>query len=240
MYKKALLLLFVTSSLGCSKTTYYTNAGYWKMYTEDIFGAEKDFVSALIESPGNMHARYNLAINNINLEQLKNSVTELSALEKMYEGNERYSNSKELFAVYFAKAFVLGMVQDVDGALASYQKALRIDPKSKDVKRNIELLTTHETTDGDGKGSSDNQKGKRKKGKKGEKGEDSDQKDGAGDKAKNDDIQGQDKKSLERKNLSKEEIEQILKEIKQQESKVRAKESKKNGEAGKGDDDKSW
>ena len=75
MFKKAFLFLVFTSSLGCSKTVFYTNAGYWKMYTKDVFGAEKALLSALVESPGNVQARYNLAMNNVNLEQLKNSLT---------------------------------------------------------------------------------------------------------------------------------------------------------------------
>lgn len=241
MCRKVLLLFFVLVFLGgCSKSAYHTNVGYWKMYTKDIFGAEKNLVEALLENPGNLFARYNLAVNDISTEQLKNALTELDALEEIYERSESKKFSKELFEVYFAKGFVRGMVQDVDGALESYQKALSIDPKSKDVKRNIELLTTHQTKDGKGKGRPQNNKGKKGEGEEGEKGQKSDKKEGEDENPQDQDIQGQDQESLKRKNLSKEEIEQILKEIKQQESKVRAKESRKNGDSGKGDDDKSW
>ncbi len=224
---------------GCSKSVLHSNLGYLKMYSKDNIGAEKELMKSLSEDHLNFGARYNLSMNNLMLEKLKNSLTELTALEKTYEKGLKTSNSKELYNVYFAKAFVLSMVQDFDQALETYQKALRINPESIPVKKNIELLTQKQSQSGSGEGSSKDQKGENDKGKEGSEGESLSNENGSEEKSSSS-PKGEDKESLKKKNLSKEEIEQILKEIKEQESKVRAKDSRKEGGSGEGDDEKSW
>ncbi len=197
---------------------------------ENPRAAKKEFLKALLENPGDDIARYNLAISNLASEQVKDALKEVEALEKAYEADSRFEMSDRLFNVYFAKAFILGFIQDVPGALGAYQKALRIKPASLKVKNNIEVLTA-QSSGGKGGGESDpDKKGKKSKGEGDEESSDGDQKDKSkgsneGDK---EDIKGQDDESLKKKNLSKEELEQILKEIKDQESKVRSKENKKN------------
>ncbi len=202
------------------------------MYMKNPQGAKKEFVAALLENPGDDVARYNLAISNLASEQIKDALKEVEALEKAYEADPRFEMSEKLFNVYFAKAFMLGLIQNTPEALDSYQKALKIKPSSLKVKNNIEILTAT-GSGGKGKGDADpNKKGKKTKGKGDEESSDGNKKDKSkgsneGDK---EDIKGQDDESLKKKNLSKEELEQILKEIKDQESKVRSKENQKNGD----------
>ncbi len=235
IFLKCTMLLMFLLEPGCNKSTWYNNVGIFKMYTKTPLKAKTAFTKALLINPENAIARYNLSISNLHLQKLNDSLKELNALQKVYETDSRFKNSKELFNVYFAQAFLLGLIQDVSGALSTYQKALKIDSSSVKVKNNIEILTKK----GSGKKSGDSDK--KKKGKKGESkdkasGGEKDNLKGLGEKDK---IQGQDDSSLKKKNLSKAELEQILKEIKDQESKVRAKENKKNEKKG-GGNEKTW
>ncbi len=236
LLKSTMVLIFLLGT-GCDKSTWYNNVGIFKMYTKTPLKAKAAFTKALLENPENAIARYNLSIGNLHLEQLNDSLKELNALQKVYESNARFENSKELFNVYFAKAFLLGLIQDVSEALNTYQKALRIDPSSLKVKNNIEILTQK----GSGKKGGDSNK-KKEGEKKGGNEKTPDKEKGESNKLdKNDKIQGQDDSSLKKKNLSKAELEQILKEIKDQESKVRAKENKKNKrKKGGARNEKTW
>jgi tetratricopeptide (TPR) repeat protein len=58
-----------------------------------------------------------------------------------YENALKYAQSNEMkFASLFNQAQLLGKDKKVDEALEFYQKALSLDPTSKEVKTNIELL----------------------------------------------------------------------------------------------------
>jgi tetratricopeptide (TPR) repeat protein len=244
--KARLLFLGMTLFLsGCGDTAYYINSGFWKMKRDLPSEAKVDFIKALLREPGSMSARYNLAMSNLKLEQIKDSLTELDLLENLYTSkydhfDEAVANhSEELYRIYFAKGFVYGLIQDVPSALEAYQKALFIKPESIEVKHNIELLTMQSQQGSKGKS------GQKKKGQKGDgknsdsDGESKDEKDSGKDENKSDEIKGRDDESLKKRKLSKEEIEQILKEIKEQESKVRSKENR--GKAKKGaPNDKTW
>ncbi len=228
-------LFFVVT--GCDKASVYNNSGVFQKYLGNSTQAEKDFKTALLENPYHYVARYNLSMTDLELEKLKDALTEIEEVEKIHLSDEHLSRSKEMFKVYFAKAFLLGLIEDIPGALESYQKALSVVPDSLEVKNNIEILTKS----GSGKGKKGKSKGK-KKGGKGDGGESGDQKDkskGQGEGDEKNDPKGRDDSSLKKKNLSKEEIEQILKEIKNQESRVRAKATKKKGKSG-GQNEKSW
>lgn len=229
-----ILFLFV----GCDGIVVHNNIGFLKMYMKNPIDAKKKFTEALLENPTYVLARYNLSMSNLHLEQLKDSLKELNALEKVYENSPKFEYSDQLYKVYFAKGFILGLVQDIDGALASYQNALKIKPKSEEVKNNIEILTSKGSGRSKNGESDEKKEGKEGDDKTGSEGGKGDSKKGTG-KGNKDNPKGRDDSSLKRKNLSKEEIKQILKEIKDQESKVRAKENKNTDRKG-GPSGKTW
>jgi len=210
--------------------------------SEDFLTARETYIEALLEAPGSVHYRYNLAIANTAGERLSDALKELSVLESFYKGKElKKEDYKELFKLYFATAFIKGLTQNYDQALEYYQKALNIDPESLEVKKNIELLISQKKSqkNKDGKPSEDKKKGGQKGDESENQGDDKKQK---GKDKNNKDAKGQDDETLKKKNLSKQQIEQILKEIKDQEGKVRAKENQKNKgkKKGRGADGKTW
>jgi len=237
---KLYLCLVLMSLVACGAGVVESNKGTSAFKAGDYQTARDLYIGALLEDPNSIYYRYNLAIANTAGERLRDAQKELETIELFYKEREVLeSDHQALFKLYFAQAFVYGLVQDTEKALAYYQKALQFQD-SLDVKKNIELLITQEKQKSkDGKSSKDKKDG----GKKGEKSENKgDKEDSKGDDKDKKEIKGQDEDSLKKKNLSPEEIEQILKEIKNQESKVRGKENQKNkGEKkGKGANGKTW
>lgn len=218
--------------------------GSLELYFKNTSKAEKKYIRSLAENPDIYLSRYNFAVSEIPLEKLHNALKELKALEEQVLNNtERTGDAAILYKIFFAKAFIYGLLENIPDALENYQRALNFRPDSREIKRNIELLTKNQ------QGS-----GKSKKGQKGNKSEEGEQKASAeeqGDQKKdkdskgkeenkNQDVKGQDEESLKKKNLSEEEVEQILKEIKDQESRVRAKENNKDEGAKGKENDKNW
>lgn|GEM_PF-2378578 len=240
--KLSLLFIFSTCLISCGPGVLESNKGTRAFQSEDFMTARDHYIGALLENPTSASYRYNLAIANTAGEQLSDALKELESIKLTYKNREITDKDYEsLYSLYFAMGFLHSLTQNVDEALDHYQKALRIKPDSIDVKKNIELLIQQKKSQKgkDGKPSKDKKDGGKKGDKSEEKGDDKDSKGKDKDK-KN--IKGQDDETLKKKNLSKEEIEQILKEIKDQESKVRAKESQKNKgqKKGKGANEKTW
>jgi len=236
-------LLFIFTAfillVSCAPGVFENNKGVFSVERQDPIQARQSFLNALLENPKSRVFRYNLSISNIVNEKLKEALNEVEALESFYKEKEiKKSDYDELFKIYFAKGFLYGLIQKTDKALEYYQKALRIKPGSLEVKKNIELLVQQKRSQKskDGKPSYE----------EGEDGEEIGDPDKKGDKDKSAGEQNSEEKSkgeeesLKRKNLTKEEIEQILKEIKNQESKVRAKESQKNRNKKGTGDEKPW
>lgn len=242
LIKKTPFIFALLFLVACGPGVLQNNKGTSSFRSEDYLTAREFYIGALLERPESIQFRYNLAIANTAGERLSDALKELDAIEESYK-NRKVSEAdyEDLFKLYFAKAFLHGLTQNVDQALEYYQKALRIKPDAVDVKKNIELLIQQKKSQEgkDGKPSKDKKDG----GKKGDKSDKGDNKDSKGKDKDKQNMKGQDEESLKKKNLSKEEIEQILKEIKDQESKVRAKESQKNKEGqkrGKGANGKTW
>lgn len=237
----SIMLLIILSS--CSKSTYFNNLGSINLRFGDTVKADKNYNRSLNNDPHRWIARYNFAVTQMGLENLNDSLKELEVLEKeVSSAKSGVFRNEILFKIKFAKGFLYGLIKDIPKALDSYQEALGLKPNSYDVKKNIELLTSEKKGGGKGGESSEQSKD-------GEDGEasdsdnntndgESDKNEGKGDK-KDKDPKGQDDSSLEKKQLSKEEIEQILKEIKEQESEVRSRENIRNNKKGE-DNDKNW
>lgn len=144
---------------------------------------------------------------------LGNALEGLGALQKSidaYGVAEKISEDPVIqFQSRFNQAQALAKLKKVDEALALYQKALELNPESKEVKTNIELLLSG----GGGKGGDGEQK-------------DKEQENGQGKDQKN---QEEPKKFAENKpqekkqpqNLSQADVKKILEELKQQEQRIR-------------------
>ena len=98
-----------------------------------------------------------------------------------------------------------------DEALIQYQQALQLNPKSYEVKHNIEMMIQQQQSGGGGEGDPDSQEKN--------KGEDQSKSDPGTDPKK----QEQEAKAKP-KNLNEKDVEKILEELKNQEQKIRAKE----------------
>ena len=238
--------LFILLLASCSKPSLLNNEGVLDMYFEKYRSSKDAFVESLVLSPESLHTRYNLSLVDLKEERIASADKELDHLLKLLRNSQSFDKkNEELFKVLFAKAIIQTSLENIPGALTRYQEALGLKPDSISVKNNIELLLKNQN----GKSGSDGEKSD-KKGKKGdskkEKEKDKDQdggdskdKKGEGDNPSDETPKGRDDSTLKRKNLSEKEKDQILKEIKSQESKIRSKENS-NKKKGEGVSGKAW
>lgn len=151
---------------------------------------------------------------------------------------------EQKFYARFNRGELYGRGKKIDEALAQYQRALEIDPNSKETKTNIELLLSGQGGQGEGEDqqqdSKDKKDGKGQQNKKDGKGQGDqkdpkDDKDGEGQKDKEDPSKdGQKKQSAKyvprqyKGDLKESEVRKILGEIKQQEQKIRSEFNRKD------------
>lgn len=231
--RNCILFIFMSiSTLSCSKGSIEHNLGIFHFKFKNYESAEKSFVNALVENPNLGISRYALALSFLPREQLKDSLTELNSLLK------KNTSDEAKFKLFFAKAVVYSLLGELEPALNFYQKCLYLKPDSIEVKTNIELLFGE---DGDGKGNAlKSAKSKKKK--------DSSDSDGEGERSEDDPEsqneaeKKQQEESQTKKNLSPAELKRILKELQQQEKKVRAKgyEGQEGDGKNKTDKGKPW
>ncbi len=220
----AVFTLFTLTS--CSKAAFEHNKGAVYLRLKDIDAAKNSFSRALINEPRLGVSRYSLAFSLLSAEQHKEAIQELDALIT------EQTSQKNLFKVYFAKAVVYSLIGELEKALDFYQKCLYIQSDSVEVKTNIELLFGG--GDGEGEGKSNRSKLSKKKDKESKAGEGDKEKKEQDEKSK-DATEKEKKDSEKKKNLSPQDIERILKELKQQEKKIRSQSYQQNT---KGDEDK--
>ncbi len=218
MTKLLLLLLYLPPARATPLESYWRNAeGVARFAQKSYYAAYQRFLKALEPDPFNPEILMNLALT--------------------FEVNEEYEKAEKAYAsvlhllpetapLRFAALFNIGGVQakqkKIDEALKSYQAALAMDPNSKEVKTNIELLWQQ----GGGGG-----KGKDKDQKKDPNGKEPQEKPD-GDKPQNKDgpIQNgkpSEPKPFDSKELTPQDVKKILDEIKNQEQSVRANEYEK-------------
>ena len=195
------------------------------------------YTNILVKDPANIAARLSLALTYDMLKKYKASEKEYRYINKSVQKN---------FIALFNYGNSLAAQSRIDDALDAYQEALELNPDSKEVKANIELMMLQKQKSGE----SDKSEKQDKSGKGGEGQPDpnqdpaNDQENDEKNKEKNDQSQKQkeDQQKKEAKEepnkLSKKDIDQIIEEIKRQEQKVRARELNNNGR-GKSLD-KSW
>ena len=202
----ALLLLWAGSAHAVTLQSYWNNhKGVSRFNDKAYFPAYQNFLKALESDPLNPRLQLNLA-------RTFEANEDFEKADKAYRGALRVlpENSDLRFEALFNLGNVDAKLQHIDEALAAYQAALEIDPESKEVKTNIELLW--QGGGGQGKG-----EGKDKK----------DQKEGEskGNQAQQPQEPQEQKKKpkpFQSQELSKDDVKRILDEIKNQEQSIRA------------------
>lgn len=226
----AAILLISTHARATTVGSFWENRnGIRKFKDKAYYPAYQSFLKALQEDPLNPELHLNLAL-------VFEANEEWEKAEKTYKGALRLlpENSSRRFEALFNLAGTLAKQNKFDEALAAYQACLEMDPESKEVKTNIELLWQS----GGGKGQNQNQDKKDQQGKNKQDGE-GQKKDEKKDQSQ-DPQQDQKKpqpKPFDSKELTPQDVKKILDEIKNQEQSIRAQEyERKAKEAPRGKD----
>lgn len=213
-----LVLFFLGFSIHAADPRSVSNnrSGISALEKKAIAEAERDFIQALETEPEDARLHINLGI----VFQVKK---DFERAFKEYQTGLRFAKDPETkFFANFNSAQVIGS-KDVDLALRLYQEALEYKPDSRETKHNIELLMQQQSGGGGGEGDKKNDKSD-------DKGEDTGQ----------DRTQEQNKNEpqpYKGKELSQQDVQNILDELKNQEQKVRAKENNSGREKSL---DKDW
>lgn len=238
--RKILFFLSLVALAGCGKSTspqtlMLNREGNALLLKQSYAAAVDKYVEALKYDPFKAELHLNMGLAFEGLQQPD------KALQSYAQADKLAASPEVKFMARFNQAQLLAKGKKVDEALALYQKALEIEPTSKETKTNIELLTQQQQGQGgqsDNKDNKDqkqnqqqqqNQQNKDNKDKK-------DNKDNKDD--KNPDKQKQDKKyenspkyqprKFDSKDLSESDVKKILGELRQQEQKIRAEFNRKD------------
>lgn len=218
------LLMLVLAS-ACSPASHATTLNSWlrnrdgikKLDQKSYLGAYQNFLKAMEDDPLNPELHLNLGL-------AFEANEEYEKAEQAYRGALKLvpENSARRFEALFNLGGVLAKERKISEALDAYQAALDMQPDSKEVKTNIELLWQQGEGGGEGK---DDKKDQQKKDQ---------QKDGQG---KNDqqnkdkdpqDEQKKQPKPFQSQELTPQDVKKILDEIKNQEQSIRAQEYERN------------
>jgi Ca-activated chloride channel homolog len=227
MKSRLLLFLLMYSQVSLATTNvvdiWKNNQAVDHIQKKQVLEAHEDFLQLLSKEPFHPIYQFNLATSFFATEDLDKSIKMYNELKKLDPLPPTVS-----FALYYNLGVLYGLSKDIDKALENYQKALEFNPDSKEVKTNIELLFKG----GKGGGKGDKQDKEQKE--KGDK-EDEQQKEPQEFSNKN---QNQQPDQFNGKDMSKNDVNKILDELKKQEQKIRAQHERKgNKEA---DHEKAW
>ncbi len=192
-------------------------------YTQQkkLVEAHEEFSSLVTDDPFHPVLQFNLGSSYIAVEDPKKAI-------KMYEEilKNPHLPPQLSFSVHYNLGILYSADKELDLALKNYQKALAFFPDSKEVKTNIELLFK-EQQGGGGKGD--------KKENKDEKGDQDQEQEKEPQEFDN---KPQQPDQFNDKEMSKEDVNKILEELKKQEQNIKAKHERKGGK--EADREKSW
>ncbi|MCB0412020.1 MAG: tetratricopeptide repeat protein, partial [Bdellovibrionales bacterium] len=193
---------------------YLNNKAMGFFHAKDVRQGYDALLEALDKDPLNPVLQYNLGIAFWLNEEIDKAFAQLDSAEK-------YTRDPELlFMIYFAKGVLAARQKNIDLALENYQRALDIQPESREVKENIELLWLQQGGGGGkGKDNKDQSKGKSDPNKQEDQGKDQNN--------PNQQPQQQQQKPqpFKSQELTKDQVRKILEELKNQEQKIRAMEN---------------
>ncbi|MES2856468.1 MAG: tetratricopeptide repeat protein [Bdellovibrionota bacterium] len=206
------------------------NSGVKKFTQEKPVEAFEDFADALAELPFTPEAHFNLGNAFFAMKEPDKAISEFNEAIRLAPGDSERAKDVR-FRALFNKASTLAELKKVDEALEVYQQALDILPDSKETKTNIELLTAQ---GGGGQGESPQEKPKDGDDKKEGEGDQQQQqqppKPKEGEKPK--------PKPFKSEELTNQDVNRILDELKRQEEQIRAKMERQN--AKDAPPDKDW
>ncbi len=219
------LLLFPFDSAEASHSLsdiWRNNSAAKHMSQKKFTEAQEELTELLSEKPFDPVFQFNMGASFITVEEPKKAI-------QMYE--ELLKQNPLPASIEFVTYYNLGFLHsleggDIDKALENYQKALGLNPDSKEIKTNIELLLQG------GKG-----------GGKGDKKEESDDskennEDGEQPQEPQKFTNKQQPNQFDSKDMSKSDVKKILEELKKQEQRIRSKHDRKGGK--EADREKNW
>lgn len=113
---------------------------------QKMLEAHQEFSELLAEKPFHPLFQFNLGSSYIGVEDKENAI-------KMYNEILKLNPVPPVveFGTYYNLGVLYGASGEIDKALSSYQKALALNPDSKEIKTNIELLLQQQQGGGKGK-----------------------------------------------------------------------------------------
>jgi tetratricopeptide (TPR) repeat protein len=190
--------------------------------------AQSEMLKALRRSPLQPELHLNLGIAQMGLGHLSRALGSFRMAEELAQ------DEGMKFMARFNQALVLTIDKKIPDALEMYQKALEIDPSSKEVKTNIELLMQQQQ--GQGQGEGEDQEKKDQEPKDGD-----ESKDGKNQKEPQKFNESQSYKPKdEQENLSEGQIKKILEEIKRQEQQINNSEIRQKQMHKESANEKDW
>lgn len=249
-----MVVISVVSEARDLRIVYKNNLGVVRARMQKNQEALDQFIGLTAKDPSDLILQFNMASSLHALGEMEKAIKLNTAIlrqvEEQLKAAEDDDEKSELLQIKFATLFNRGvehqMMENRDLALQSYQEALVIQPESKEIKTNIEMMFSGGGGKGKGKGK-DKQKGDKSEGddqSEGEGDQNEEQKDGDGQKQdKQKDQQQQNKgqpKEFDQKYMSNEDLKRIMEELKDQEQKIRAKMERKGGKSGNGNKEKEW
>lgn len=209
-----LLIFFATFSTQASELEgiLRNNEGVKRFENKKTVEAYEKFTESLIDLPFDPKVHLNLGDTFLEHKEFDKALQEFETAARLAEKDP---NTK--FKALFNSGVAATLKKDVDLALNYYQRSLELDPTSKEAKTNIELLIQG----GGGGGGGDQDQDQ----------ENQDQKDGEGnqDQQKQDPKQGRGKKQKPKpkpfnsQDVTEQNVNRILEELKRQEEEIRAK-----------------
>lgn len=194
---------------------------------KDFTKAEAFALNAIMKQTQSAALHINLGLIYLLKQEFDKAQNEFQAAYDLSMDSEAPQRNEEQFDALFNKAITYALQKKISEALEAYQKALEIKPESVEVKTNIELLM--QNSGGKGQGNS-NQDSKNKDSKSQGSGEsENDSGDQEKNKEKNQNAQRSNempknlKQPYKGKEISKDQADKILDELKQQEQNVRAR-----------------
>jgi Ca-activated chloride channel homolog len=212
--------------------------------------AFEQFLGLTAKSPDDVHLKFNIASSLQSLAQEEKAIklyhNILLDLDKLIAMEKTEDEMRELYMLKFAVLYNLGVAHQVmqkqEEALENYQKALALDPESKEIKTNIELMMSAGQGKGKGKGKSKEKDSQSGEGEgEGDPEDSEDQKDKdqqQKEKQQQEQKPGQQKKGFDQKYMSMDDLKRIMEELKDQEQNIRAKMDRKGVKSAP--KDKQW
>ena len=235
----AMVGLFVGTPAGRAellspKTVITSNEGVKALGENLPYKAQEKFIKALEHNPYSPEIHLNLAFSFFKQGQMDKARSEYETALKLANGTLSQANKNKgvEFIVNHNLGAIAHLEKKVEMALDFYQKALDINPESKETKTNIELLLNDNQNGGSGDSKDDQQKKEDNKDQKsdGKEGDKDDDKDDDKDKNKDEKKYSKNKPpppKFKSEQLTEGDVKKILGELRQQEQKIRAEFNKK-------------